>query len=211
MDPPTKVVQTADYLFLNDPKSMFRFILMGVPHHVLQRIKYLRIHFDFPYDAQNPLHQTYLVGLGIILRILPGIGDLVLLWDGAPSSVFEGTTFLLDILTSTVEVDESTFAFLEQQTGLQVLELTRWNTRAYHAFPLPQWSLPHLHEVGLSPDAVMRVVPRRPIQSVDLRIPTPTGAKPYNWDYIMYCISQSDRIVDGELQSLQPFSSQFLI
>ena len=115
-----------DYLILRKPESVVQFVFSGVPRDVLRHIQHLRIQFDFNYDAYDHQHEIWLIAVGIVLRIIPELKDLVLLWNGVPSRVFRNVPFQLEALTSTMEMDAESLAFLHSQSQLRLVELPRW-------------------------------------------------------------------------------------
>lgn len=181
-----------DYLIFTTPTAIFSFLLAGVSQEILWAIQHLRIQFeDLVFDPANEVHESYLAGIRILLRILPNLQDLVLLWENISPRVFDGVDFRLAALTSTMSMNEfEGLKFLSMQDGLTLLELPYWqaynssnssrdrsmrgdrgsNPTPQRPFLPPEALLPGLSEVSLPPAGVMQLVPGRPVRSVDIRL-----------------------------------------
>jgi len=199
-----------DYLILREPQSALNFVFAGVPKSILRHIHHLRIQFDFAYDPSSPKHEAYLIALRIILRILPNLDDLVLLWAGVPARVFDGVTFSLEALTCTMQCDSEAIEFLEHQTELRLVELPRWSAQSVlDAGSLSPDSLPGLAELSVPPEAALRVIPGRPVRSVDIRVTPGEGVR--DWDLMTRALSESARPVDDlAIATLDTFSPNIL-
>ncbi|KAF9514954.1 hypothetical protein BS47DRAFT_1342553, partial [Hydnum rufescens UP504] len=120
LDP--KPAQVPDYLMMSNPKAVLRFVFAGVPRRFLRYMRHLRIQFDFPYQPWSKEHEMYLIAIRIVLRIVPELVDLVLLWNNVPSRVFDGVSFKLEALTCTMDM-QGALDFLAQQSELRLVEL----------------------------------------------------------------------------------------
>lgn len=162
-----------DYLIFNTPRSVFAFLLAGVPASTLRCITHLRVQFpDLVYEPSNEVHQSYLTAVRILLRILPNLEDLVLLWTNVPPSVFDGVTFRLVALTCTMSFNDfEGLKFLTMQDELTLLELPHWRSSALGRPFFPREALlPDLGQVSLPPAGIMQLVPTRPVHSADVRL-----------------------------------------
>lgn len=162
-----------DFLIFNSPRTIFAFLLAGVPEHALRSITHLRIQFPgLIFEPSNEVHEAYLAGIRILLRLLPNLQDLVLLWTGISPRVFDGVEFRLTALTCTMALDEfEGLKFLTMQDGLTLLELPYWQSSGTGRPFFPREALlPDLNEVSLPPAGVMQLVPGRPVRSVDIRL-----------------------------------------
>jgi hypothetical protein len=162
-----------DYLIFNTPRSVFAFLLAGVPASALHFVTHLRVQFPgLVYDSSNEVHQSYLVAVRILLRILPNLEDLVLLWTNVPPSVFDGVAFRLVALTCTMSFNDfEGLKFLTMQDGLTLLELPHWHSSALGRPFFPREALlPDLGQVSLPPAGIMQLVPARPVHSADVRL-----------------------------------------
>ncbi|KAF8312454.1 hypothetical protein DL93DRAFT_2082025 [Clavulina sp. PMI_390] len=174
-------------LKFDTPNSIFSFLLEGpAKTMVLEEVHTLRIAFpNATYDPSNIQHESCLVAIGILLRLLPGLEDLILLWNNVSPRVFDNVEFQLRALTTTMGMDEfDAVKFLTMQRSLNTVELPCWKTYTSrplqaeeqgvlgHGIPLlpPDAFLPALDHVSLPPSGIMQLVPGRPLKSVDVRL-----------------------------------------
>lgn len=172
-DQQSTVPALPDYLIFNTPRSVFAFLLAGVPANALRFVTHLRVQFPgLVYEPSNEVHQSYLIAVRILLRILPNLEDLVLLWTNVPPSVFDGVTFRLVALTCTMSLsDFEGLKFLTMQDGLTLLELPHWHSSVLRRPFFPREALlPELGQVSLPPAGIMQLVPTRPVHSADVRL-----------------------------------------
>jgi len=190
LDP--KPAQVPDYLMMSSPKAVLRFVFAGVPRRFLRYMRHLRIQFDFPYQPWSKEHEIYLIAIRIVLRIVPELVDLVLLWNNVPCRVFDGVSFKLEALTCTMDM-QGALGFLAQQSELRLVELPNWNT-VPDALDVSQFISPKLCELSVPMRTAVHLVPGRPVRSVDLRI-TP-GQEEADWSQAMQALAMSQCSVD---------------
>lgn len=180
--------------------------LSGVPSPLLNNLRHVSIYINFPYNSASPEHEMYLLAIQIVLRIVPNLRDLVLLWDGVPARIFDGVTFSLEALTCTMRIDDTTVQFLHSQPNLQLVELPRWTDA--DVIP-PRSLLPSLGELSCPPEAVVHLAPGRPIRSLDLRVTRPRTD--IDWTEIFQSLALTTDIIDDlSIATLDDFSSSIL-
>jgi hypothetical protein len=187
-----KPAQVPDYLMMSNPKAVLRFVFAGVPRRFLRYMRHLRIQFDFPYQPWSKEHEMYLIAIRIVLRIVPELVDLVLLWNNVPSRVFDGVSFKLEALTCTMDM-QGALDFLAQQSELRLVELPNWNTIP-DALDVSQFIFPKLCELSVPMRTAVHLVPGRPVRSVDLRIAA--GQEEADWSQAMQALAMSQCSVD---------------